>query len=362
MPRSGAFRVHAKNIFLTYPRCSLSKDEALELLLGVTTPVNKKFIKVARELHEDGQPHLHVLLQFEGKFSIKNPRLFDLVSRASAHVFHPNVQGAKSSSDVKSYIDKDGDTVSWGEFQIDGRSSRGGKQSANDAYAAAINTGSPTKALQLLKEQAPKDYVLQFHNIKGNLERIFMKEPTPWACPYDPRSFNNVPDVMLDWVSVNVKDPAARPNRPISIVVEGDSRTGKTMWARSLGVHNYLCGHLDLSPKVYSNNAWYNVIDDVDPHYLKHFKEFMGAQHDWQSNTKYGKPIQIKGGIPTIFLCNPGHSSSYKSYLDEEKNSSLKQWALKNAIFVSIAFPLYSSPDQGKTSPGEEEANPTTPC
>nr|AAF04831.1 AL1 [Tomato yellow leaf curl China virus] len=106
------------------------------------------------------------------------------------------------------------------------------------------------------------------------------------------------------------------------------------MWARSLGPHNYLCGHLDLSPKVYSNDAWFNVIDDVDPHYLKHFKEFMGAQRDWQSNTKYGKPVQIKGGIPTIFLCNPGPNSSYKEYLEEEKNSALRNWAVKNAIFV----------------------------
>nr|AKE34116.1 AC1 [Okra enation leaf curl virus] len=114
------------------------------------------------------------------------------------------------------------------------------------------------------------------------------------------------------------------------------------MWARSIGPHNYLCGHLDLSPKVYSNDAWYNVIDDVDPHFLKHFKEFMGAQRDWQSNTKYGKPVQIKGGIPTIFLCNPGPNASYKEFLDEEKNSALKAWALKNAAFVFLTEPLYS--------------------
>nr|UEE00986.1 replication-associated protein [Begomovirus mozlegume] len=359
MPRSGAFRVNAKNIFATYPRCTIPKEETLELLRQIPTAVNKKFIKVAKELHENGEPHLHVLLQFEGKLQITNPRLFDLVSGCRAQVFHPNIQGAKSSSDVKSYIEKDGDTISWGEFQIDGRSSRGGAQSANDAYAAAINSGSPTKALDILKELAPKDFVVQFHNIKSNLERIFSKPLEPYSCPYEFSSFNNVPQILLDWASANVVDAAARPDRPISVVIEGESRTGKTMWARSLGAHNYLCGHLDLSPKVYSNNAWYNVIDDVDPHYLKHFKEFMGAQHDWQSNTKYGKPIQIKGGIPTIFLCNPGPNSSYKSFLDEDKNKALKQWALKNAIFVDISFPLYTNSNQSETQVSEEETNPT---
>ncbi|ADD62432.1 Rep protein [Cotton leaf curl Kokhran virus] len=118
----------------------------------------------------------------------------------------------------------------------------------------------------------------------------------------------------------------------------------------------YLCGHLDLSPRVYSNDAWFNVIDDVDPHYLKHFKEFMGAQKDWQSNTKYGKPVQIKGGIPTIFLCNQGPNSSYKEFLDEEKNSALKNWALKNAIFITLEGPLYSAFHQS-TAQGSERRN-----
>nr|WER78818.1 C1 [Tomato yellow leaf curl virus] len=351
------FQINCKNYFLTYPKCSLTKEEALSQLKNLETPTNKKYIKVCRELHENGEPHLHVLIQFEGKFKCQNQRFFDLVSPSRAAHFHPNIQGAKSSSDVKSYVDKDGDTVDWGEFQIDGRSARGGQQSANDAYAAALNSGSKSEALRIIKELIPKDYILQFHNLNSNLDRIFQEPPAPYISPFLSSSFNQVPDELEVWVSENVVSSAARPWRPNSIVIEGDSRTGKTMWARSLGPHNYLCGHLDLSPKVYSNDAWYNVIDDVDPHYLKHFKEFMGAQRDWQSNTKYGKPIQIKGGIPTIFLCNPGPTSSYREYLDEEKNISLKNWALKNATFVTLYEPLFTSINQGPTQDSQEETN-----
>nr|QED89973.1 replication associated protein [Tomato yellow leaf curl virus] len=351
------FQINCKNYFLTYPQCSLTKEEAISQLQNLETPTNKKYIKVCRELHENGEPHIHVLIQFEGKFKCQNQRFFDLVSPSRAAHFHPNIQGAKSSSDVKSYIDKEGDTLDWGEFQIDGRSARGGQQSANDAYAAAINSGSKTEALRVLRELAPRDYILQFHNLNSNLDRIFQEPPAPYISPFLSSSFNQVPEELEVWVSENVMSSAARPWRPNSIVIEGDSRTGKTMWARSLGPHNYLCGHLDLSPKVYSNDAWYNVIDDVDPHYLKHFKEFMGAQRDWQSNTKYGKPIQIKGGIPTIFLCNPGPTSSYKEYLDEEKNISLKNWALKNATFVTLHEPLFASTNQGPTQDSQEETN-----
>ncbi|CAI26273.1 replication-associated protein [Tomato leaf curl Madagascar virus-Androy [Madagascar:Toliary:2001]] len=355
MPRSGRFSVKAKNYFLTYPNCSLSKEEALAQLQALQTPTNKLFIKICRELHENGEPHLHALIQFEGKYNCTNQRFFDLVSATRSAHFHPNIQGAKSSSDVKSYIDKDGDTIEWGEFQIDGRSARGGQQSANDAYAKALNAGSKSEALNVIKQLAPKDFVLQFHNLNSNLDRIFQEPPAPYVSPFLSSSFNQVPEELEEWVSENVMDAAARPWRPNSIVIEGDSRTGKTMWARSLGPHNYLCGHLDLSPKVYSNDAWYNVIDDVDPHYLKHFKEFMGAQRDWQSNTKYGKPIQIKGGIPTIFLCNPGPTSSYKEFLDEERNAALKQWAIKNATFVTLHEPLFTSANQGPTPYSEEE-------
>nr|UIK24210.1 replication protein [Tomato yellow leaf curl virus] len=357
MPR--LFKIYAKNYFLTYPNCSLSKEEALSQLLALNTPTNKKFIRVAHELHEDGSPHLHVLIQFEGKYQCKNQRFFDLSSPSRSAHFHPNIQAAKSSTDVKSYVEKDGDFIDFGVFQIDGRSARGGQQSANDAYAEALNSGSKSEALNILKEKAPKDYILQFHNLSSNLDRIFQEPPAPYISPFLSSSFNQVPEELEVWVSENVMSSAARPWRPNSIIIEGDSRTGKTMWARSLGPHNYLCGHLDLSPKVYSNDAWYNVIDDVDPHYLKHFKEFMGAQRDWQSNTKYGKPIQIKGGIPTIFLCNPGPTSSYREYLDEEKNISLKNWAIKNATFITLYEPLFSSANQNPTPHSEKETSQT---
>nr|CRI68613.1 Replication protein [Pepper huasteco yellow vein virus] len=349
MPLPKRFRLNAKNYFLTYPQCSISKEEALAQLHNLSTPVKKKYIKICKESHEDGQPHLHVLIQFEGKYQCTNNRFFDLVSSTRSAHFHPNIQGAKSSSDVKTYIDKDGDTVEWGEFQIDGRSARGGQQSANDTYAKALNSASAEEALQIIKEEQPQHFFLQFHNIVSNANRIFQTPPEPWVPPFQQASFNNVPAIMTQWVSDNVCDAAARPLRPLSLVVEGPSRTGKTLWARSLGPHNYICGHMDLSPKIYSNNAWYNVIDDIPPHYVKHFKEFMGAQRDWQSNCKYGKPIQIKGGIPTIFLCNPGPQSSYKEYLSEEKNRSLNDWVQKNAIYVTIEEAVFTTGSE--TSP-----------
>ncbi|CAD79315.1 replication associated protein [Dicliptera yellow mottle virus] len=349
MPISYTISVNAKNYFLTYPQCSLSKEEALTQIQSISTPVNKKFIKICRELHENGETHLHVLIQFEGKFNCKNNRFFDLVSPTRSAHFHPNIQGAKSSSDVKSYINKDGDTIEWGVFQVDGRSARGGCQSVNDTYAKALNASSAIEALQILKEEQPQHFFLQHHNLVTNATKIFMKAPEPWVPPFQLSSFTNVPEEMQEWADNYFgMSAAARPERPISIIVEGDSRTGKTMWARTLGKHNYLSGHLDFNSRVYSNDVEYNVIDDVSPNYLKlkHGEDLIGAQKDWQSNCKYGKPVQIKGGIPSIVLCNPGEGSSYKDFLNKEENKGLHNWTIHNAIFITLTLPLYQTNSQ----------------
>nr|UFP62885.1 AC1 [African cassava mosaic virus] len=349
--RTPRFRVQAKNVFLTYPKCSIPKEHLLSFIQTLSLPSNPKFIKICRELHQNGEPHLHALIQFEGKITITNNRLFDCVHPSCSTSFHPNIQGAKSSSDVKSYLDKDGDTVEWGQFQIDGRSARGGQQSANDAYAKALNSGSKSEALNVIRELVPKDFVLQFHNLNSNLDRIFQEPPAPYVSPFPCSSFDQVPVELEEWVADNVRDSAARPWRPNSIVIEGDSRTGKTIWARSLGPHNYLCGHLDLSPKVFNNDAWYNVIDNFQP-----LKKTILVKKNWGAKTKYGKPVQIKGGIPTIFLCNPGPTSSYKEFLDEEKQEALKAWALKKANFFTPSKPFYSSSNQSQSQTIQEES------
>nr|AVM40970.1 Rep [Sida micrantha mosaic virus] len=349
MPPPKRFKISAKNYFLTYPQCSLTKEETLSQLQSLTTPVNKKFIKICRELHEDGQPHLHVLIQFEGKFQCTNQRFFDLVSPSRSVHFHPNIQGAKSASDVKSYISKDGDTIDWGNFQVDGRSARGGCQTANDAAAEAMNAPSKEAALQIVREKLPEKFLFQFHNLNSNLDKIFAKAPEPWAPPYRLSSFTNVPDEMQEWADDYFgRGSAARPLRPISLIVEGDSRTGKTMWARALGPHNYLSGHLDFNSKVFSDEVEYNVIDDVAPHYLKlkHWKELIGAQQKWQTNCKYGKPRLIEGGVPSIVLCNPGEGASYKDFLDKEENAALRGWTLHNAKFIFLDALLYQTETQ----------------
>nr|ARV90724.1 replication-associated protein [Euphorbia yellow mosaic virus] len=356
MPRNpNSFRLTAKNIFLTYPRCDIPKDEVLQLLRDLPWSVVKPtYIRVARELHADGFPHLHCLIQLSGKSNIKDARFFNLTHPRRSAEFHPNAQSAKDANAVKNYITKESDYCESGQYKVSG----GSKSNKDDVYHNVVNAATAGEALDIIRAGDPKTFIVNYHNVKANVERLFMKPPLPWVPPFQLSSFNNVPSDLQEWADDYFgRGAAARPERPISIVVEGDSRTGKTMWARALGPHNYLSGHLDFNSRVYSNDVEYNVIDDVAPHYLKlkHWKELIGAQKDWQSNCKYGKPVQIKGGIPSIVLCNPGEGASYKDFLNKEENAPLRAWTRKNAKFIFLHAPLYQS-----TAPSSQEESYTS--
>lgn len=100
------FRLNCKGFFLTYAQCPLDKEEVLEHLK--TKRKGLKEAVVCRELHEDGQPHLHAYLYYETPFDCRNARFFDIEG------YHPSIESAKSLKAVKAYIKKDGDIVEFG--------------------------------------------------------------------------------------------------------------------------------------------------------------------------------------------------------------------------------------------------------
>nr|AEI52882.1 replication initiator protein [Cotton leaf curl virus] len=352
-PKRNGF--YSKNYFITYPKCSLTKEEALSQLLNIQTPTSKKYIRICRELHEDGTPHLHVLIQFEGKFKCQNMRFFDLVSPSRSAHFHPNIQGAKSSSDVKSYIEKDGDILDWGQFQIDGRSARGGHQACNGSALQRKKVGSKSEILRVIKELALEDHVLRFHNLNAKLDRKFQETPSTYITQASFLYFNQVTEERALQIIESLINVAPLVNSVIMLAYDGTSRGGKARAATSLGPYNSPCGHLVWNPRVEEDEKE-NIRTRVAPtQILKHFKEFMGAHKARPSGAKSGKPVRAKGGIPAIILGNPGPNSSYKEFLDEEKNSALKNWALKNATFITQDRPMYSGTNQS-TAQGSEEA------
>src|SRR5690349_7922334 len=98
--KTSTFRINSRQLFLTWPQCNISKENALKLLqekLAIDQYV------IAEELHEDKTPHLHAYIKCIKPVDIKNPHKLDLGD------FHGNYQSCRSSAAVKAYCVEDGD-------------------------------------------------------------------------------------------------------------------------------------------------------------------------------------------------------------------------------------------------------------
>lgn len=99
------FNFNAKQLFLTYPQCSLSKESVLEALNQVAAVQD---FTISEEVHKDGSPHVHAVVKFATRYHTKNSRAFDI----SNH--HPNLKTLKTSADFKrstAYCKKDGNYI-----------------------------------------------------------------------------------------------------------------------------------------------------------------------------------------------------------------------------------------------------------
>jgi len=148
------FRLHAKNVFLTYPQCNLSPETVGRHLSGLRPAT---FIQVSRERHQDGAYHLHCLLQWADKFNCRNNRLFDIEG------FHPNIQSVRSVSDVYDYINKaipDNPTAEdkWttGTVSINPKT---------DKWLRVATAATEEECLEAALEASPRDFVLNHDKI-----------------------------------------------------------------------------------------------------------------------------------------------------------------------------------------------------
>lgn len=85
----------------------------------------------------------------------------------------------------------------------------------------------------------------------------------------------------------------------------------------------------------FNNDAVLNIFDDIPYEFFKHKKEFLGAQKEFISNIKYGRPKVIINGKPSIILCNPDQSWS------ADMSSFFREWFDMNADYVVIREPFF---------------------
>lgn len=122
-----------------------------------------------------------------------------------------------------------------------------------------------------------------------------------------------------------------------SLVLFGDSRTGKTLWARSLGTHVYTVGMVSGSElkKVENADVKYAIFDDIRGgiKFFPAFKEWLGAQAFVTIKELYREPALTKWGKPSIWISNddPRHAM-------EPGDIS---WLEANCVFIEVSAPIF---------------------
>lgn len=287
MTDSSTFRLQSKHLFLTYPQCNLDKQDVLDQLRTKLLRYNPIYILVGREKHESGDPHLHSYVHLGLRPDIRSSTFLDLTS--TEVVFHGNYQAARRPVSTIAYCEKEGDTIEYGSRDGDSRPCGWGSLITSATTADEFQ--------QLVLQHYPRDAVLNSDRIRAFAnEHYGRRQHTDYQPEFT--SFT-IPTPLQQWLDETF---TTAQSRPVSLCLIGNSRLGKTEWARSLGTHMYFCGMINLDE--WDDNAKYMVMDDFDWKFVPSKKQLIGAQKQIVLTDKYRKKTTVKWGKPVIYLCN----------------------------------------------------------
>lgn len=120
----------------------------------------------------------------------------------------------------------------------------------------------------------------------------------------------------------------------MSLCLWGESRTGKTLWARSLGTHIYCVG-LVSGDECMKDDVDYAVFDDIRGgiKFFPSFKEWLGCQAWVTVKRLYKEPKLRAWGKPSIWLSNTDPR--------EDMLQADRDWMDANCVFISIDDPIF---------------------
>lgn len=124
---------------------------------------------------------------------------------------------------------------------------------------------------------------------------------------------------------------------PKGLVLFGSTRLGKTVWARSLGPHNYFGGLFNVDD--FSESAEYAIFDDIAGgfSFFPGYKNWMGGQFQFTVTDKFKHKRTVRWGKPTIWLCNTDPRLDYY----KPGTTPDWEWMEANCEFVEITSAIF---------------------
>lgn len=314
------FRLHSKNLFLTYPQCSASKAQLLDFLQQKFSN-NLVYAIIGQEQHADGNKHLHATITLANKVDYRSPTCLDFSVGLTR--YHGNYQGARDVAATITYCTKDdAEPLSYGE--------RPEPKGAKRKWAAALGAESINSFMDAVADADPKSFVIFNDKIESFARKKFKAPASVYTDPF-PDSW--LPNTQMDsWALDNIVNwVPSQAIRPKSLILVGDSRLGKTAWARKHGEHVYFNGTWNMAKlDAIGSNTKYAVWDDLFNWESFNYKQWLGGQWEFDVTGKYRAPRTISDwGRPSIVCCN-----ALPSHLDN-------QWVKDNCLIVYVRFPLF---------------------
>lgn len=364
------WRLQAQNLFLTYPKCEMLKETALENVKQFFGAKLDRAV-VSRELHEDGTPHLHMLIQMkQGKrYDSRNKNHLDSLVDPPQH---GNYQSAKKLSRVLKYVIKDGDTASygWPEGEMEALLKKAATQGKNDEIAEAIKSGAriPELLLQwpgycLLHMRAIREFIL---TVETEERRAAMRElantpvlvqAEPQLSPYDTATST----AISQWMTMNLRKK--RAFKQSQLWIHGPPSIGKTstiLWMeKEFNLSIYWMPAMESFYDEYADDAYDLVVLD----------EFKGTKSIQELNLwLQGSPmsVRVKGGqrmkrqnLPIVILSNFSPAEAYSKCSPQQLAPLMARLDVVNCHGNIRVCRLQSTPEP--TSDDEEEEGSSAP-
>lgn len=265
------FKFDSTSFFLTYPQSDLDNQHVIDAINAIC---ELEWARACRELHEDGQPHTHVVGKFKRRFQSRNERIFDIQGR------HPNIQPIRSIPRAIDYVSKDGDYIDYGTVP-----SAKAKRTWTHILEAA--KGPKVDWLQVVHEER-----ISMH-VSKRLRELLTSESVDLD-DYDGRPVSeSLQQVPTEFTSMQICGPAG---------------IGKTGWAmQHMPRPCLLAKHVDTLRAFRPGYHKSILFDDCD---FKHFPRptqlmLCDYENQVQIHCRYGVAY-IPAHIPRVFLCNPG--------------------------------------------------------
>lgn len=326
-PSKKRFQLKCRRLFLTFPQCSVTKEQAQERLLA-KYPEDLTWYIIAEEAHQDGTPHLHLALEFKKEFSTRKLDVFDFIGEK-----HGNYQSMKNQRKCVEYVTKHGVYLSHG---IDVSAIRNKKKSLSAHVAKAIMDG---KSLEEIVNEDPGFFMMHKRKIEDFQSYMQTRNNKRSRLPWVPFADADIADMdalsdreIALWLNANIRQQ--RPLKTKSLYVWGPPDMGKSTLIQSLS--RYLSIYV-----IPRDEEFYDEYEDgvYDLAVLDEAKSTKTMQwlNQWLDGQvmclrKKGTQYTKKQNIPTIILSNYSLENNYKKLFERNELGPL----ITRLMFVEV--------------------------